>query len=433
MVDVLSFFVALFLKLVCRVSSILKGFYKKYKIQIEFSAFDFSLGLANLSLSTNHPPANIHGQQNTYHHDQNYTKMSSPPINGTYASPGMNNGISQPPVSLQPKNYYTPFAHGHLSMPNNGANQTSPVPGSMTPPVYSVHQNAHHISHASSMPNLQHFTEDTNAYSENPQGSHTPLFNINSPFQTFSTVGETSTAFSKSTDSAHVGRPLFCLSSQANQPVVKNPANDVHDYHRTTSLDTMRQPSPGILTEQVLMNKTMPSLSPSSILESTHVRSNSVPDIMPFTDGKSTPPASLGAPPTEGYYTRSLSPNASRNKTPSPTLKEGDVPNNDKMQAPSDYENHYNVMDQLNFALDKCSATLEKKVYDDVKRKLDILESQLRTNSLSKNVTDKMASLATGMSFIALPKFLSSSKLEKSQTKTTIDFNLYCVFQFIPQ
>ena len=338
--------------------------------------------------------------------------MSSPAINGTYAPPTINNGITRPPVSSQAKSYYTPVAHGHLSTPNYGANQIAPVPGFITPPVHSVHQNAYHMSHASSMPNLQHFTEDANAYSQNPQGSHTPLFNINSPFQTFSTVGEPSTALSKSTDSTHVGRPLFSLSSQADQPVIKDPAND---YQRTTSLDTMRQPSPNILTEQVMMNKTMPSLSTPNVLDSTHhIRSNSVPDIMPFTDGKGTPPASLRAPPTEGYYTRSLSPSASRNKSPSPTMKEGDAPNDEKTVAPSDSDNHYNVMDQLHFALDKCSAALEKKAYDDVKRKFDILECQLRSNNLSKNVQDRLASLATGNSLIVLPK------LEMSLVKTKI-------------
>ena len=356
--------------------------------------------MANLSLNTHHPPTNVHGQQNTYHHNQNFTKMSSPPINGTIVPPAGSSAMTQPNFNSQTQNYYSPAMNRHLSIPHYGADQTPLVPGSMTPPVYSFHGSAHHMSHASSMPNLQHLQmEDTSSVSQTGQGSHTPLFNINPPFQTSSTVGEPSTTASTSTDSTHVGKPLFCLDSQATQPVLTSPLND---YQKTTASCGIVQPSiNAVNSEQIMMNRTMPSLSTSDNLDlSHHVRSNSVPDIMPHTDRLGTPPASLGAPPTEGYYTRSLSPNSSRQKTPSPVMKERGVPNDDKLPTQSKSINYHDVMDKLNFSLDKCSNTLEKKAYDDVKKKLDILECQWSNDNLSINVRDMLASLASGKFFL---------------------------------
>ena len=354
--------------------------------------------MANLSLHVNQPPSNIHGQQNTYHHNQNYSKVSTPPLIGTFAPSAMSNAISQPPVVSQAPGYYTPASHGHLSMPKYGSTPTPPIPGSMTPPVYAVNQSAHHMHHASSMPNLQHpFAEDTSSNSQNHQGSHTPLSNINFPFQTFSTVGEPSTAMSTSIDSTHVGQPLFYPGSQTSQPAIQNPLSDVHNYQRTSAVTSISHTPPSVLNSgQHMMNKTMPSLPTLDSGETPHhVRSNSVPDVVPFSNGVRTPPASIGAPPTEGYYTRSLSPYSSRQKTPSPILKDGGV-QNDKLQASKEPANHHNVMDQLYFALDKCSATTEAKVYDDVKRKLEILENQLNSTSLSQNVKDRLVTLASG-------------------------------------
>jgi len=364
------------------------------------SGSGLNTGMANLSLGVNQPPNNIHGQQNTYHHSQTQPNVSTPPLIGTFAPPTMNSATSQPPVISQAHGYYTPASHGHLSMPRYGSTPTPPVTGSMTPPIYAVNQNAHHMHHASSMPNLQHpFAEDASFMSQNRQGSHTPLSNIKSPFQTFSTVGEPSTAMSTSTDSTHVGQPLFYPSSQTSQPAIQNPVSNVHNYQRTIAVTSISHTPPSVLnSEQHLINKTMPSLPVSDSGETPHhVRSNSVPDVVPFSNGVRTPPASIGPPPTEGYYTRSLSPYSSRQKTPSPILKNGGTQNG-KLQASKEPENHHNVMDQLYFALDKCSATIEAKAHDDVKKKLDILENQWHSNSLSKNVKDRLVTLASAIS-----------------------------------
>ena len=341
--------------------------------------------MTNLSLNANNPPAHIHGHQNTYHHNQDPVKMGAPPMNGTFVQPATNAPLIQPPFSGS-QSYYAP---GRLSTPGYGGHQPAPLPGSMTPPVGPVHNyHPHHLPHASSMPNLQqHFQGDANGAMPNPQGSPAPLFNVNAPFQTVATVGEPSKA--SSTSSSHFGRPLFDMNSQSN-PIdgTSKPLGSISN-----------PPAAVVGSDHALMNKTMPALSTIDDIDASHhVRSNSMPDFKPLLDGSSMP-GTLAAPPTHGYYTRSLSPNPPIQRTPSPTQREGAITNDTTYKAITDSGVYHNVMDQLNFALDKCSTKLDTKLYDDIKRKLDILEHQWNSENLLKEVKDRMVKLAEGKLF----------------------------------
>lgn len=342
----------------------------------------YFLGMASLSMNA----SNVHGQQNTYN-SQIYHKMNVPINNGPSIANIGSGTVSQPPLQGAAQTCYATGSQGSFANPSYRGHQA--IPGSMTPPIAPIHNSSHHLSHASSMPNLQHHMHGSSTIQNTPT-FNAPLFNVNDQIPPVATVAEPTTSSYTSAESGHVGKPLFYMSTQGNQQIINNPMNlATSSQQQMPEVKKYTSQPPGTAAEQdkSLMNTTMPSLSTTENLEAPHhIRSNSMPDFKPLQEG--TP--SLSAPPTDGYYTRSLSPNPPQQRTPSPQLQ------NDKLDASSSSEHYNNVIDQLNFALDKCSTKLDRRLYDDVKRKLDTLENQWHSESILKEIKERMVLLATG-------------------------------------
>ncbi|XP_065058232.1 uncharacterized protein LOC135686015 [Rhopilema esculentum] len=345
-------------------------------------------GMANLSLGQNPPNQNIHGQQNTYYQSQNY-KPSTPNVNSTYP-PLYNPSASQPPSIKSSLNPYEPTGNGHPQMPNAyGGHSQMPMSGSMTPPVLMDQHHSTHLPHAASMPNL-HRSLSASPQPPMIQNIAPPIFSVNNPSQQVATVGESSAVSGQTSSAAidpfHVGQPLVNFSAKNTSSAIGDLGNGSY------------QPVPPIpverINEQAQMNKTVPSLSTEYYEHPHHVRSNSLPDFKPIMNG----PPPVTAPPVEGYYaSKSSSACASRQRTPSPlTNQTGQI--DQPVSKGIDLELYTNIMDQLQFALDKCSVKLEKRLYDDVKRKLDVLGQQWTSEKFSQDIINRIVSMTEAIS-----------------------------------
>ena len=282
--------------------------------------------------------------------------------------------------------------------PPHGSNT---LPGSMTPPVVPVAQpHSPHLFHAASMPNLQHnATQDhsTPPFPNSPASMTQPVFNVNT-----STTGDVSGAPIAQVSShlsgiPHVGKPLFFLNSDQDKPDLST-ATTTADASQVSSVGmasmTTAIPHDRRKSEQVMMNKTMPELTLEHFENAHHVRSNSMPDFKPLTDS----PPILSAPPTDGYYTqRSSSACSSRQRTPSPLAAKKEIPSTaDQAPVTDNIGVKITVIDQLNFSLEKCAPSIEAKIYEDIQKRIDILDTQWTEQSLNEPVITRMVSLSHG-------------------------------------
>ena len=251
------------------------------------------------------------------------------------------------------------------------------------------------------MPNLQHNTTQDQSmpqFPKSPASIAQPIFSVNTP-----TTGDVSGAPIAQVSShlsgiPHVGKPLFYLNSNQDKPALNTAATtaDVTQVSSAgmASVTTTAIPQDRRKSEQVMMNKTMPELTLEHFENAHHVRSNSMPDFKPLTDS----PPILSAPPTDGYYTqRSSSACSSRQRTPSPLAAKKELSSTaDQASLPDNIGVKTTVIDQLNFSLEKCAPNIEAKIYEDIQKRINILDTQWTEQSLKEPVINRMVSLSHG-------------------------------------
>lgn len=367
------------------------------------------------------------GHQQPHPHVSN--QLNSMNMKPPFHSAGNNVPADNRPPSQQ---QYPPTCPPlHIPKPQYNSNMH---PGFMTPPVMqssSVMPQSPLMVHAASMPNLQHQlssgdsppviqsnahgqrmnqphiarinsqpTSNYSLWNQPATGNDNPSTMLNTPA---STKGSVPTC-----DGSHVGQPLFYFSAQASHPAVANAVSTATSNVRSSAeISCFAKPQyvQGLpdATKVAQLNNTMPALSTDEIEHSHHVRSSSLPD---FQQLENTTPMeqNMIPPPTDGYYTkRASSACSSRQRTPSPVPSEHRIPETGVIQNERcSSDTLSNTLEKLNFAIEKCSPMSEKKLIDEVRKRLDIFSKSWTEGSLSEQVKFNMVALSTGETISSL-------------------------------
>lgn len=331
--------------------------------------------------------------------------LQMPPVSHIPPTSQMPQVSHIPPASQMPPTVPMP-GHAYGTGPSIQPYKYPPhgshtLPGSMTPPVVPVAQpHSPHLFHAASMPNLQHKTtqdQTTPPFPKSPASLAQPIFNVNTPTTVAVSGAPIAQVSSHLSGIPHVGKPLFYLNSNQDKPALNidvSTANASQVSSAGMASMTTIIPHDCRKNEQVMMNKTMPELTPEHFEHAHHVRSNSMPDFKPLVDS----PPILSAPPTDGYYTqRSSSACSSRQRTPSPLAAKKEILSTaDQAPVTDNIEVRTTVIDQLNFSLEKCAPTIEVKIYEDIQKRINIFDTQWTEQNLKEPVRTRMVSLSQG-------------------------------------